>query len=117
MRIVGTIDGAPIQSSLMPRGGGSLFIVVPQPIRERIGKTAGDSADFAIAIDTAPVVLEVPSDLARALGTRRPQFDALSVSQRKLHLRSVEEAKQPETRARRIAKVVAEVQAAPPRRR
>lgn len=109
LRVVGTIDGAPIRSSLMPRGGGTLFVVVPQPIRERIGKSAGDAVDLAIEVDTRPVVLKVPPDLNRALGVLRPRFDALAPSQRKIHLRSVADAKHPETRQRRIASIVDEI--------
>lgn len=115
MRVVGTIDGTPIRSSLMPRGGGSLFLVVPQPIRARIGKTAGDPVEVAITIDVAPVLYRVPPDLARALGTLRARFDALAPSQRRIHLQSVTGAKQAETRARRIAKIVQELRARPAR--
>lgn len=54
--------------------------------------------------------LAVPEDLARALASEpgaAPGFDALPVSQRKMALHWVATAKRPETRARRIADVVA----------
>jgi len=40
-------------------------------------------------------------------GGVRALFDALSYTHRKEHVRAIEEAKAPETRARRIEKVVA----------
>lgn len=113
MRVAGTIDGTPIRSSLMPRGGGTLFLVVPQPIRERIGKHAGDEVELAIAIDAKPVIYRVPPDLNAALGPLRRRFDAIAPSQRKIYIESVTQAKQAETRHRRIAKVVAEVRQRP----
>lgn len=115
MRVTGTVDGVAFRSSLMPRGAGSLFVVVPQPIREQIGKSAGATVEFALETDTRPVVLPVPKDLASALGPLRPAFDGLAPSQRKIHLQSVASARQPETRARRIARIVAELRARPPR--
>lgn len=106
LRVVGTIDGAPIRSSLMPRGGGSLFVVVPRPVRARIGKHAGDAVELAIEVDRRPVILKVPPDLNRALGGLRSGFDAVAPSQRRIYLRSVADAKHEETRRRRIAAVV-----------
>jgi uncharacterized protein YdeI (YjbR/CyaY-like superfamily) len=55
--------------------------------------------------------LEVPDDLAEALAAAgaREAFDALSASARKLHLWQVVSAKRPDTRARRIAGIVAAV--------
>ena len=109
LRVVGTIDGVPIRSSLMPRGGGSLFLVVPQPIRDRIGKRPGDSVELAIEVDTKPVVLRVPPDLNRALGDLRARFDAVAPSQRKIYLQAVAGAKHAETRQRRVAAIVEEI--------
>ena len=51
----------------------------------------------------------MPKDLAAALkkaGVRKG-FDSLAFTFRKEHVRSIEEAKAPETRARRIEKAVA----------
>jgi bifunctional DNA-binding transcriptional regulator/antitoxin component of YhaV-PrlF toxin-antitoxin module len=106
MRVSGTIDGVPFRSSLMPRGKGILFVVVPQPIRDRIGKSAGDSVELSVAADLKPVVLRVPPDFRRALGNERPRFDALAPSHRKAFLDWIEGAKQAETRARRITQAV-----------
>jgi bifunctional DNA-binding transcriptional regulator/antitoxin component of YhaV-PrlF toxin-antitoxin module len=109
MRVSGRIDGAPFRSTLMPRGGGRLFVVVPATLRERIGKTAGQTVQIAVTPDLKPVVLRVPKDFLEALGTARPAFDRLAPSHRKAFLQWINSAKQPATRERRIANAVAMV--------
>jgi len=105
-RVVGTIDGAPFRSSCIPRGGGTLYVVVPQPLRERIGKGPGDVVKVAVRLDTTPVVVRLPADLRAALGTDRAKFDRLAPSHRKAFVVWIEGAKQVETRARRVATAV-----------
>ena len=65
-----------------------------------------------IELDTAPRTVEVPADLAAALVAQpgaAAAFDALSYTMRKEYVRQVEEAKAQETRARRIAGIVAKM--------
>jgi hypothetical protein len=109
MRVHGTIDGIPFQSSLIPRGGGSLFVVVAQELRDQVGKSSGDPISIALEIDARPVVLPVPVDFARALGSARARFDRLAPSHRKAYVLWVTGAKQVGTRKRRIASAVAMV--------
>lgn len=77
--------------------------------RERSGVAAGDEVDVELELDTEPRVLEVPPDFDAALDAdvdARRTFDALSYSNRQWHVLSVEGAKTPETRQRRIAKSI-----------
>jgi uncharacterized protein YdeI (YjbR/CyaY-like superfamily) len=59
------------------------------------------------------VPLDVPAvdDLAAALASDRERLDALSYSHRREYVEWVEEAKRPETRARRIAETVERIRA------
>lgn len=59
-------------------------------------------------LDTAPREVSVPQDFAAALAEAglTDRFAALAFSHRKEHVRAIEEAKTPETRARCIAKAV-----------
>jgi hypothetical protein len=70
------------------------------------GVQAGDTVTVTIAEDTAPRVVEPPDDLAEALQPVREQWDALSYSHQREYATWVEDAKKPETRARRIAQTV-----------
>ena len=58
--------------------------------------------------DSAPRTVDVPEDLAAALEEAgvRDAFDGLAFTYRKEHARSVADAKKPETRERRITKIV-----------
>ena len=75
---------------------------------------AGDEIDVELELDTAPREVSVPDDLDAAL-QRDPDagaaFQRLSYSNRRRHAEAVEGAKTPETRQRRIAKVIAELRA------
>ena len=57
----------------------------------------------------SPSDVTVPPDFAAALDAdpaARCAFDALPLSHRREHILAIEEAKKPETRARRIAKAL-----------
>ena len=70
---------------------------------------AGDEIDVEIELDTAPREVAVPTDFARALerdAAAKRTFDGLSYSNKQWHVLSIEGAKTPETRQRRIAKSI-----------
>jgi hypothetical protein len=78
--------------------------------RAAAGVEIGTMVDVEIELDTSPRVAVVPSDLAKALTTdqlAKDAFEALTESQRREHVRRIEEAKKPETRARRIENLIA----------
>ena len=78
--------------------------------RAAAGVAAGDEVEVELAPDTAPREVEVPADLAAALAAEpeaRAFFDGLSYSNRRWFVLSVEGAKAPETRQRRVDKAVA----------
>jgi hypothetical protein len=106
MRVTGTIDGVEFRSSLIPRGDGRVFVVVPASLRSRIGKSAGQTVTMAVGADLRPVVVRVPADFRTALGPARSTFDRLAPSHRKNFVRWITSAKLHETRQRRIATAV-----------
>ena len=94
------------------RMGGRFMVPLAAEHRTAAGVAAGDEVTVGIELDTAPREVEVPSDLADALAAvagAREAFDALAYTHRKEWVRSVEDAKKPETRITRIAKAVAAV--------
>jgi hypothetical protein len=91
--------------------GGKYMVGVAAEHREKAGVKGGDKVEVTLELDTAPREVEVPKDFAAALkkAGARAAFDKLSFTHRKEHVRAIEEAKAPETRARRIEKSVAMV--------
>jgi hypothetical protein len=105
----GTIAGAPFRSTLVPMGGRHMM-PVNRELREAAGVAAGDEVEVVLERDTEERTVEAPEDLARALAASpaaQATWDGLSYTHRKEWARHVEEAKRPETRARRIEKAVA----------
>ena len=84
------------------------FVPLAAEHRNAAGVAAGDTVEVAIALDTAPRIVELPDDLTAALAAAglTEAFERLAYSHRKEHVRAVEDAKKPETRQRRIAKAV-----------
>ena len=80
--------------------------------REASGVKGGDQVEVTLELDTEPRTVEVPEDLRAALSARAgamEAFEGLAYSRRKEFVRQVNEAKAQETRARRIAGIVAQV--------
>jgi hypothetical protein len=89
--------------------GGRFLIPVSAEVRQAAGVTAGDDLDVGIELDDAPRTVEVPADLAAALEAEpaaAQAWTALSYTHRKEWVRSVEDAKKPETRQRRVQAAV-----------
>ncbi|OGO57076.1 MAG: hypothetical protein A2V85_17800 [Chloroflexi bacterium RBG_16_72_14] len=77
--------------------------------RAAAGVAAGDEVEVELAPDTAPREVEVPADLAAALAAEpeaRAFFDGLSYSNRRWFVLSIDGAKTPETRQRRVDRAV-----------
>lgn len=89
--------------------GGRSMIPVSAEHRKGAGLSAGDSVHVTLVLDTAPREVEVPDDLQAALDANPAALDAfgkLSYSGKRAHTLSVEGTKNPETRARRVAKAI-----------
>ncbi len=69
----------------------------------------GEVVRVDVEVDAAPRIASVPPDLAMALRANpraSASFDALTDSQRREHIRQIENAKRPETRLRRIERAI-----------
>ena len=103
-----TIKGYTYRSTIAVMGG-KFMVGVSAKIREAAGVAGGDTVSVDIELDTAPRVLEVPADLKRALGRDKEAkqiFEGLSYSRKQRLVLPIEDAKTPETRQRRVDKVI-----------
>lgn len=102
-----TFDGIAYRGSIASMGGCMALGVLKQ-IRTELGKGPGDPVVVTVVRDEAERTVDVPEDFAAALEAAgaREAFDALSFSHRREHVAAINDAKKPETRARRIAKAV-----------
>jgi hypothetical protein len=105
----GTIGGAPYRTTVAIYGGRAM-IPVRRELREAAGAKAGDTVHVVMELDAEERTVDVPDDLAAAIAADQvlsDVFDGMSFTNRKEFVRSVAEAMQPETRVRRIERVVA----------
>ncbi len=104
----GTINGFPFRSSLMPMGG-CHYMAVNRTMREGANCKAGDIVAVAMERDTAPRVVTVPAILKKALAkskTAQASWKKYSFSNQKEMALAITGAKQDETRARRLARIM-----------
>ena len=103
-----TINGYEYRSTVAVMGG---KFMLPVSAEHRAGAkiAAGDELNVGLELDTVPRVLEIPQDFTVALEAdpaAKTFFAALSYSNKRRFVLSIDEAKSVETRARRIAKSV-----------
>ena len=107
-----TIGSYMYRTTVAPMGG-QFWIPVSAENRAGAGINAGDELDVELEVDTEPREVAVPADLMAALDANPPAkqaFEKLSYSNKRLHVLSVEDAKTPETRQRRVDKVITTLQ-------
>ncbi|MBC7912271.1 MAG: DUF1905 domain-containing protein [Pyrinomonadaceae bacterium] len=111
----GTINGFPFRSSIFPMGGeGCYYMAVNKQTREGAKAKGGETISVLMERDEEPRTITPPPDFAKALKANKAaqaMWEKLSYTHRKEHARAIEEAKRPETRARRIEKAVAQLAA------
>jgi hypothetical protein len=107
-KVTVTLNGYTYRSTIAVMGG-QFMLPLAKEHRDKAGVKANDKVEVSLEVDAAPREVDVPKDLATALkkAGARAAFDALSFTYRKEYVRAIEEAKAPETRARRIEKAVA----------
>jgi len=104
-KIQAVIAGHPYRGSLMPMGDGTYCLGVLKSIQQAAGVKRGDTITVELELDTAPRTVDVPQDLAQLLAKDKKAQAAwakLSYTNKKEIARSLEEAKQPATRERRL---------------
>jgi hypothetical protein len=109
-KINSVIAGHRYRGSLMPLGDGTFCLGVLKSIQESAGVKRGDTITVELELDTAPRSVDPPAALAKVLARDRKAaaaWDSLSCTDKKEMARSLEEAKRPETRERRLATALA----------
>lgn len=108
--VVVTIDGGYQYRNTIASMGGQFLISFNAETRKATGRGAGDEVEVRLDVDDEPGVVEVPDDLGAELaqdGVARAAWDDLSYSRQRAHAESITGATAADTRARRVAKVLA----------
>ncbi len=110
--VKGTINGFPFRSSIFPEGGGTHYMAVNKAMKAGAKAQAGDEIEVVMERDEEPRVITPPADFLKSLkadSKAQARWEKLSYTHQKEYVKAIEEAKKPETRARRIEKAVAEL--------
>lgn len=101
-----TIDGVTHRTTICDMGMGPM-VGIPAAMRTATGKKRGDRLSVSLRVDEDERTVEVPRDFAAAMNAaQRRAYDRLSYTHRKEYVLWIEDAKRPETRARRIDKAL-----------
>jgi Bacteriocin-protection, YdeI or OmpD-Associated/Domain of unknown function (DUF1905) len=107
-KVVITINGHTWRSRVASMGG--RFIVGISAANRAASRIAeGDTVQVELQLDAEPRVVAEPPDLAEALNDdprARAAFDRLAYGLKRQHVQAIEDAKTPQTRQRRIIKVI-----------
>lgn len=110
-KVVVVLNGYTYRSSIAVMGG-DFMIPVSAEVRAGAGVAAGDDVAVEVTVDTEVREVVIPDDFAQALDgapAAKATFEALSYSNKRRHVLSIESAKAAETRQRRIEKVLQEL--------
>ena len=111
--VVATVNGYTWRTSVA-RMGGEFLLGLNREVRQGAGVQASDEVDVTIELDVAPREVEVPEALAAALAAD-PQasesFERMAFTHRKEYARWVAEAKQEQTRQRRVQQALETIRA------
>ncbi len=108
-RVVCTIRGHALRLGLLPLEGGGRYLMLNKDVCRTVGLALGDEATIEIAPDPNPDHVDLPAELAEALGAwpeAKTAFLSYSGAHRRAMARLVDEAKQRETRVRRAVQLV-----------
>lgn len=97
--------------STVAKMAGTFMIGLSQEHRKASGLAGGDQVDVRLEVLTEAPEIAIPPDLESAMARAKvlDKFKKAAPSRRKEWVRQVEEAKAPETRTRRIEKVVGQL--------
>jgi hypothetical protein len=104
----GTINGFPFRSSLVPCGGPHMM-PVNKALRAGAGAGPGDVVEVVMERDLEERTVEAPPELKKELvksKTALANWEKMSFTNKKEMANCIREAKQEETRVRRLAKVM-----------
>ena len=108
--VIAIVDGVEFKANLMPAGNDKHSLFISKDLQKKIQKKAGMSVKVSVEFDPEPRPLEIPFDVEDALENNERAkayfFETMSPSHRKGLMIYINEAKQVETRLKRIDKLI-----------
>ncbi len=114
-----TFDGIPYKGSMVRMGTKCHLLLMLKEIREKLGKDRGDGIHVTVELDEEPRVVVLAPDVEAAYKKAKvlDKYRSLSYSQQREYNLWIDDTKNAETRARRIAKAVGVIKEQKPKRK
>ncbi|WP_336686783.1 YdeI/OmpD-associated family protein [Chryseobacterium bernardetii] len=110
VKIKATFDGkVEYRGSLAKMKSGCHILGLTQDIRKQLGKAFGDEISVSLIEDKEERIVEVADDISLVFNENpdaKILFDKMSYTHKKEYIRWIEDAKKPETRENRKAKMI-----------
>jgi hypothetical protein len=103
-----TVNGYAFRTTVSVYGG-KYYLGVRKSHRDAAGVEVGDRVEITMALDDEPREVEIPPELAKALAKNKrakARWEKLSYTHQKEHADAINDAKKPETKARRVEKAI-----------
>ena len=107
--VKGTLDGLPIQRTLLPAGDGTHYLMLNAAMRKAICKGEGDEVFVEIEPDATYKIVEMPDYFLFELEENKvakTEFERTSPSNKRWMQQFLTEGKSMETKANRVLKVL-----------
>ena len=109
VRMKGTYNGIACERALIPLGDGTHHIIVSGEMRKKAGVRLGQSLQFELQENKEPFEVIIPEELEEGFELEpgaKEKFEAQKLGFKKNMIYWVNQAKQPETKAKRIAEIL-----------
>lgn len=117
LAVRGEVNGVPFRSTLALREDGVFILTLNATLRDKASLELGQACRVTLSPDLDPLESEPAADVRAALRASpraAAAFAALDGPHQKMHLDRLDQAKRPETRARRIEKMLGMLVGEPP---
>lgn len=107
--VKGTLDGLPIQRTLLPAGDGTHYLMLNAAMRKAISKGEGDEVFVEIEPDDTYKIVEMPDYFLFELEENtvaKTEFERTSPSNKRWMQQFLTEGKSMDTKANRVLKVL-----------
>lgn len=108
-RVSGAIAGQPFRGPIRSRCDGRFYLVVNKAIRQTAGLAVGDTVQVTLEVGAGESETPLPADLAAVLNgnpVAGAAFARMAPSHRREFVAWLDETKNPDTRQRRLARVL-----------
>ena len=113
VKVKATINNVEFRGLLAAMGTGSHVLGIRKELRNKMGITFGDVVTVKLERDLEPRTVTIPEDLDELLNQEpdlKKRFLKMAYTHQNEYVQHLEDAKKPETRQRRLEKIMRELQ-------